>query len=279
VKAPLWLGLAGSVGLLSSPAFADDAACVAASERGLALRQHGKLHEALEPLAMCADTKCPDEVKAECARRIEDIRSAMPTLILAAKDGSGNDLYDVKVSMDGAPLVPTLDGSPLSIDPGEHVFVFEEAGQPPVEKKLVLREGDHDRREGVVIGPVPPPAVAAPPPPSTPSWWTTQRTLAVIGGGLGLVGVGLGTSWGLYAMSSQNQEKSDCAAPGSCKNPAQAREDYSTAHDDATASTVAFAAGAAFLAAGAVLFFTAPSVQVTPTVGSRGGGLALGGSF
>jgi hypothetical protein len=279
VKGRLWLGLACSLGLLSSPALADDAACIAASEGALTLRQHGQLHEALKQLAVCADTACPGEVKAECSRRIEEVTALMPTLILAAKDGSGNDLYDVKVSLDGAPLATALDGRPLSVDPGEHLFVFEQTGQAPVEKRLVLREGDHDRREAVVIGQPPPPVLPPPPPPAKPSWWTTQRTLAVIGGGLGLVGVGLGTSWGLYAISSQNLEKSNCSSASSCAKPAQAVVDYNSARDNATASDVSFIAGAAFLAAGAVLWFTAPSVSVTPAVGSHGGGLSLGGSF
>jgi hypothetical protein len=279
VRRRLWLGLVGAMALASAPASADDAACIAASEGSLALRQQGKLHEALKQLATCAQSSCPGEVATECARRIDDIKGAMPTLILTAKDGSGNDLYDVKVSMDGAPLETTLDGRPVGIDPGEHVFVFELAGQPPVEKRLVLREGEHDRREGVVLGPPPPPVAAPPPAPPPASWWTTQRTLAVVGAGLGLVGVGLGASWGLYAISSQNAEKSDCASASSCKHAQQAGADYTAAHEDATASTVAFAAGAAFLAAGAVLWFTAPSVHVTPTVGSHGGGLVVGGGF
>jgi hypothetical protein len=142
----------------------------------------------------------------------------------------------------------------------------------------VLREGDHDRREGVVIGPPAPPVPNVPPPAPAPSWWTTQRILAVVGGGLGLVGVGLGTSWGLYAISSQNQEKKNCSS-ASCPNPAQASVDYTSARNNATASDVSFAAGAAFLAAGAVLWLTAPSVQITPAVGTRGGGVVLGGSF
>jgi hypothetical protein len=267
--------------VLAAPAArADVAACIAASESSLSLRQQGKLHESLHQLAICADTSCPDEVKAECARRIEAVNAAMPTLILAAKDGAGNDLSDVRVSMDGAPLVSTLDGRPQSIDPGEHVFVFEQAGQAPVEKRLVLREGERDRREEVVIGPAPPPVGNPPPAPAPPpaGGWTPQRTLAVVGGGLGLVGVGLGTSWGLYAISSQNREKSDCPSPSSCNHP-QASEDYTTARQDATASTVAFVAGAAFLAAGAVLWFTAPSVRVAPAASARGGGLLLVGDF
>ena len=79
-------------------------------------------------------------------------------------------------------------------------------------------------------------------------------------------------------MSAQSQEKSHCST-SSCSNPKQATEDYNTAKTDATASTVAFAAGGAFLAAGAVLWFTAPSVQVTPVVGSRSGGIVVGGGF
>lgn len=269
-----------TAGTIAVPAMADDAACIAASEAALPLRQQGKLHDSLKQLATCAQEGCPGEVKSECARRIEEIKNAMPTLILAAKDGAGNDLYDVKVSMDGQPLVATLDGRPLSIDPGEHDFVFDESGQSPVEKKLVLREGEHDRREVVVIGPPPPPVVVSPPPaPITPSTWNTRRVLAVVGGGLGLVGVGLGTSWGLYAISSQNREKSDCPSAGPGCNRAQANEDYTVAHEDATASTVAFVAGGALLAAGAILWLTAPSVHVAPAVGSRGGGFILVGDF
>ncbi|HEY1697231.1 MAG TPA: hypothetical protein VGG39_33955 [Polyangiaceae bacterium] len=274
--------LLGAAALTTAPARADTAACIAASESSLSLRQQGKLHAALERLAVCADASCPDEVKTECARRIDSIDAAMPTLILAAKDGTGNDLSDVTVTMDGAPLLATLDGRPARIDPGEHVFVFTRAGQPPVEKRLVLREGERDRREEVVLGPVPPPgpsgAESTSPAVRTPSWWTTQRILAVAGGGLGLVGIGLGTSWGLYAVSAQNQEKSHCSGSG-CPNPRQANEDYSTAKEDATASTIAFAAGGVLLAAGAVLFFTSHSVQVAPTVGTRGAGLAIDGGF
>jgi len=57
------------------------------------------------------------------------------------------------------------------------------------------------------------------------------------------VGVGLGASWGLYAISSQNAEKSDCASASSCKHAQQAGADYTAAHEDATASTVAFRRG------------------------------------
>jgi hypothetical protein len=278
--------------LLPSLSYADDAACIAASEQSLTLRQQGKLHDALKQLAACADASCPGEVKLECAKRIGDVDAAMPTLVLAATDGAGNDLRDVKVSMDGAPLAASLDGRPIKIDPGEHTFRFEENGQPPVDKKLVLREGDKDRRESVVLGPPPPaptPAPAHSPDTATPgpSWWTTQRTLAVVGGGLGVVGLALGGVFGGLAIGDQNMEKSNCSSSG-CSNRPQAQADYNTGGDNATASTVSFIAGGALLAAGAVLFFTAKDPVSTATTGrlylapsttGRGPGLVLGGEL
>jgi hypothetical protein len=285
--------------LAPAAARADDSACIAASEQELALRQQGKLHDALKQLAVCADASCPDEVKTECARRVADVDAAMPTLILGAKDGAGNDRVDVRVLMDGAPLLTRLDGLSVAIDPGSHVFRFETEGQDAVEKTLVLREGEKERRETVVLGPVPvaPPATVAPAPPapavfSTPppapprSSWTTQKTLAVLAAGLGVAGVGVGAVLGGYAISSQDREKSDCGSASSCPRPLQAKEDYDKATQNATAATVFLSAGAALVAVGAVLWFTAkapespaPRVGVTPAFGPGGGGVLLTGEL
>jgi hypothetical protein len=264
--------------LATAPAWADDAACVAASEQALSLRESGHLHDALKQLAVCADAACPGEVKDECARRIEAIGAAMPTLVLGATDGAGNDRSAVTVTMDGAPLVDTLDGRPIAIDPGPHTFRFEVAGQPPVEKLLVLREGEKDRRESVVVGPVPPPApapappvspppavsapplaVSAPPPAPKPSPWTTQRVLAVSAGAVGVVGLGIGAVFTGFAASAHSKEQRDCAnaqcGPGAYL---QSVEDYDTAKKNATGATVGFVAGGALVAAGIVLWLTAP---------------------
>jgi hypothetical protein len=291
--------VACAAGLLAWPARADEAGCIAATEQALTLRQQGKLHDALKQLAVCAEASCSTEVKAECTQRIDAIDAAMPTLVLGARDGAGNDLYDVGVSMDGAPLANHLDGRPIAIDPGEHTFTFEltpgvtSPGAAPVEKKLVLREGEKDRHESVVIGAPPPPPAAAPlavaPLPPAPAHiaWNPQKRLAVVSGGLGVVGVGLGVWFGAFAASSQSKEKSNCSA-SACSNPAQAVEDYNTARKDAVASTIALAAGATLLAGGAVLWFTAPAVRspgdaarlhITPAVDARSGRLVVDGEF
>ena len=114
--------------------------------------------------------------------------------------------------MDGA---PAGDGARRaarsSIDPGEHAFRFGDRRSASLEQAAGAREGEKDRRERHARAggdaPVPGPSTA----PSGPSSWTTQRTLAVIGGGLGVVGLGVGAVFGGLALSDQSQEKSNCS--------------------------------------------------------------------
>jgi hypothetical protein len=290
-----------------APAIADDPACINAAEQSLALRQKEQLHDALRTLAICADPSCPAEVRSECTQRIEAIGVAMPTMIFEAKDGAGNDLSQVTVTMDGAPVLTLLDGRPMSVDPGEHDFRFETAGQPPVEKKVVVREGEKNRHESVVLGPAAPPVSPTPAATSTTSTWNSRKTLAVTSGAVGLVGVGLGIAWGAYALAAQKDEKNACGA-GTCAHFAQGTADYDAAKKDATASTVGISVGGALVVTAGVLWLTAPPsaapvtgtrttgapttdapkpaiqsallrLRIAPTVLRAGGGLVIGGDL
>ena len=256
---------------------ADDAACIAANDDAIALRKAGKLREALRPLAICADPACPAEVKADCAARISDIGSALPTLTLVVQDRKGNDLTQVTVTMDGAPLAGVLSGQPIPLDPGEHTFRFAAPGQPLLEKKMVLRAGEKNRREIVLMG--------APPP---PSFWTAQRVAGLTLTAAGVVGLGVGAVFGGFAISAKNRQNSDCTA-AACAHYLQSVEDYDTAGKNATGATIGFVAGGVLVAGGVVLFLTAPKPKAAPATGltlhlapllaGSGGGLSLGGSF
>jgi hypothetical protein len=271
--------LALSIVAFAAPASADDDACIAANEAAIPLRRQGQLHAALKQLVVCADPACPDEVRTYCAKGVETLGAALPTLVFAAKDSSGNDLFAVKVTMDGEPLLDALSGAPVSVDPGAHVFRFELAGEAPVEKKLLIREGEKDRQENIVIGA---PAALAALPTSASRSWSRQKTLAVGVGGVGIVGIGVGVVFGLFAVSTHDREKNDCPSTG-CAGHGQATADYNAARSNALGSTIAFAAGAAFLAGGAVLWFTAPkpkeagSIRFAPVLLGSAPGLIVGG--
>jgi hypothetical protein len=127
--------------------------CIEANTKAQSLRRSGKLVSAHAQLAICIDPRCPGIVRNDCTQRLDDLERVQPTIVFDAKDAAGNDLSDVRVSMDGKPLVGRLDGTAIEVDPGPHAFTFDVSGQPSVTRGFVLKEGEKLRRERIVIGP------------------------------------------------------------------------------------------------------------------------------
>jgi hypothetical protein len=301
--------------LASGSARADitKAQCIEANTKGQDLRRDGSLAAARDVFRTCAVASCPALLRDDCTRRIDEIERVQPTIVFDAKDTSGRDVSVVKVTIDGKPLTDRLAGTPLQVDPGEHVFAFQVAGQAPVTQTFIIKENERDRRERVVLGgaapgsSVPSPGTRATAPgaeavtaagPSQGSSPTsessphgamgTRKVLGLTAAGVGVAGVVVGSVFGLMTRSEISQQKADCESPTKCSNPPGAASAHSTGSTDGAISTVAFIAGGALLAAGAILFFTgghAPDptattgLVVTPSVGPGGGGLTLKGGF
>jgi hypothetical protein len=265
------LAIAQRTARAADPTTAD---CLAASESSLALRNQQKLREARAQLLICSAASCPADVRDECARRVAEVNASIPTIVFEAKDTAGNDLAAVKVTMDGQPIAERLAGTALSIDPGEHTFTFETAGQTTVQRKFVIREGDKGRRERIEFGalvatsvpaaaPSPPaagpPSILAspsnPPPPSHASSLGTQRILAIVAAGVGVVGLGVGTGYGIDAMSKHNAAHNAC--PSSQCSDSNGVNLWNQAVSAGNVSTAGFIIGAVGLAGGAALWFTA----------------------
>jgi hypothetical protein len=285
--AVVWVGFSILIGVLGfAPSARADSPtkreCVAVSEAGQDLRVAGQLLEARVKFSACTSTSCPRPVREDCAQRLLELDHSLPTLVLAAKDPQGNDLLAVSVSLDDRPIRDRLDGTAIEVDPGEHRFHFEMDGKPPVDKTLVVREGEKNRVIEVVLGtPLPP----APPPAPAPAVFpvprtsdgSTQRTigLAVAGGGAlaAIVGAALSVaSKVLYDHAlhdeCQGQTHGHCSPQGIA--------DGRTVQTEATGATVAFVAGGVLLAGGGITYFTAPRrAAVTPTVGRNSAGLAI----
>jgi hypothetical protein len=269
------------------------AECIAASETGQDLEHAGKLREARSKLALCVAAACPGVLREDCAQKLGGVTTRIPSVVFAAKDGAGNDLTEVRVAVDGAPLVDRLDGTAVELDPGEHRFTFESGGLPVVTRSFVVREGEKGRHELVVLkapGKAPvsretageAPVEHADAPSSPPdSTGDGQRTIGLVLGGAGLVGVGAGVVLGLLTKSTYDHAiQTECSgSPNGCS--AQGAQDGSTAHSQATMSTVAFVAGGLALGAGAVLYVTAPKrgVSVGANVGPGAAQLQVGGSW
>ena len=253
--------------------------CIAANDAAQDLRRAGKLREAREKLALCVSESCPGPVREDCAQRLTEVDGVMPSIVFEAKDAAGNDVVGVTVTMDGQRLQDKLTGLPLQVDPGEHRFVFEAEGQPTTEKTIVVREGERDRHERVVLGQLGGPGPSTPAPSSSDGG--TPRTIAYAVGGAGVVGLVIGSVLGLVSKSSYDHAlQTECGNNPSGCSP-QGIQDGQSAHGQATASTVAFVAGIALLGAGGVLYFTAPkaSVNVGTTVGSDRAGVVVTGAW
>jgi hypothetical protein len=289
--ARLALGL-GAVLLGATSSHAADpttADCLAASEATIKLRSEHKLRAAREQLLICSSPACPADIRKECSSRVDAVSSQIPTILFEAKDGSGNDLAGVTVTMDGAPLAQRLEGTALSLDPGEHTFRFEATGQTPVDRVLVIEEGQKDRRERVVfVAPAPLEGVKAPPTDVTAEVQahpiTPQRIAAIASGGVGVLGGILGTAFGVSASSKWSGAQSECGKSCAPTNPAVGER--SSAVTDATLSTVFFVTAGVGLATGAILWFTAPREKprapplgIAPDVGPGHGGVVVAGRF
>ena len=128
--------------------------CLSASEASLKLGNDYKLRAERAQLLICASASCPNDIRKECLRRVDEVNLAIPSIVFEAKDAQGNDLSAVKVTMDGELLAERLRGIALPVDPGEHTFRFEVAGKPAIEKQLLIREAQKDRHETIsVTGP------------------------------------------------------------------------------------------------------------------------------
>jgi hypothetical protein len=255
--------LAATLVLAEGRALADDAACVDASEEALVLRRAGKLRAALKQLAVCGDPSCPREVKEECSRRAEAIEHVIPTLLIRVIDDKANDIIDADVSIDGLPPVRP-DGRSITLDPGSHVLHGTAHGIT-VDRTIVLRESEKNRREDLVIAAPPMHAHVVPTTPEKQgsAGIGAQRIVGISAAALGVIALGVGATFGRLSSSSQSSENRHCASASACAAYLTASNDYSRASDQATFATVGFVAGAVLLAAGAVLFFTGAKASAT----------------
>jgi len=159
------------------------------------------------------------------------------------------------------------------------------------ERLSALREAEAAANEPAPLAPQRGPARAgdaqAPAPPPEESGLSGVQASGLVMGGLGLVGLGLGTGFGLSAMSSADDANALCDG-NDCRTQegVDASESASSA---ATISTVGFTVGGALLVSGTLLLLfggnsksaasDTASVELTPVVNSESAALGLSGRW
>lgn len=128
------------------PADADQvAACVRAYDQSQVLMRASKLLDARDMLLLCSDASCPEVVRTDCIQWAASVEQALPSVVLGATGPDGVDAISVRVWLDGREVAQSLDGRALPLDPGPHRFRFEIDGADPVERPLLVREGEKRR--------------------------------------------------------------------------------------------------------------------------------------
>jgi hypothetical protein len=258
--------------------------CLAANHASIKLDNENKLRAEREQLLICAAESCPAEIRLECAKRVDEVNQALPTIVFHVKDSTGADASAVRITMDGEVVAERLVGTAIPVDPGEHQFTFEIAGQRPLTKRLMIRATEQNRREVVAFPLVAEGTAAGQPTSQSPddqqanAGMNGQRIAALAAGGVGLVGVLVGSVFGLDAKSKKSKAEIYNCANGFC--PTQDGVDaWAKARTAGTVSTVAFIVGGVGVATAATLWLTDKSSNERPQLGLGLSGIQLRGTW
>ena len=251
------------------------------------------------------------EAKALAERDHRDDRVALVDQHLKALDGKVSsvvivvppeaDRPDLSITRDATPVGRAAWGTRIPVDPGPHAIEASAANKKPW--KVALTVGPNGDVQTTTLAPledapvaeplvVPLPAAPAPaPPPVAPvlapvppesHGLSTRRTIAVVTAGVAVVAAGVGTYFGVRAISKHNDPDRTCTLEP-CTTADTLNDQAKTAADG---STISFGIAIAALVSSGILWFTDTSgrsdhagVHVTPDVAWGRGGIDVGGRF
>ncbi|NUP04871.1 MAG: hypothetical protein HOW73_02290 [Polyangiaceae bacterium] len=187
---------------------------------------------------------------AERAQGAEDLASALQPKLSMLSISAKDPAPGLVVKRDGVEV--TALGVPVAIDPGTHHIEAEAPGYGPYKTEVEIGgEGDKKSIEIPALEKGGAPIV------DTGSGGGGGVSPLAIGGfvaaGVGVVGLGLGTAFGVIASGTASDAEDDPAlCPNKICTPA-GREEIDSAETQATVSTVGFAVGGVALAGGVAL--------------------------
>lgn len=226
--------------------------------------------------------KVAREQKAALSARVPELTLALPPNAPAA----------TKVTRDGAAVDRLELGTPMRVDPGDHIVVTQAPGGPPTTVRITLAAGE---RRGIALvvarggaeGPVAPVARQDEPKPEGPSRWRLYTGSTLVGLGVASALVGVGFSAGVTGQQSViDARRKTVSQPPSfdwCKPPATGLSDAcQKIYAFQTAQFVAYGLAPVFAGVGAyflAIHFKKPAqpssarLVVVPSAGPRYTGL------
>jgi hypothetical protein len=217
-------------------------------------------------------------------------------------------LSSLRVTRDNAPIAVTLFGVAIPVDPGKYHIVASADGYDSYETDVDVAASADSKivdipalkaapkgaaAVGAVAATSPGVSAATGPSDAAPSAapnGTPQparaaglRTAAYVSGAIGVVGLGVGSYFGIRAISKNSDAESHCPKGTSCDD-AEGPRLTSQAKNAAVVSNITIAVGAAFVVAGVVLYLSSEPkrearLELHPIVSRDVAGIGFGGAF
>ncbi len=254
------------------------AACVDAAESAQRFTRAAKLVEARGQLLTCIDAACPAAVRDDCTKWLAALDPRIPSIVVRAREGT-TELRDVRVAVDGKPLLDRLDGTSKPINPGDHEVVATLADGRTMTQRFLVAESEQSQTLRLDFPLSRPKATTAPPmaPKNTGPGLAPWVLVGV--GGAALVGFGVLET---LAQVRYADLKNGCgvappgATAGTC-NP----DDVSSVRGMFIGSLVLLGAGVVAAGSGAawLAFGKRSSARVDVSATSTGAFLVYSGSL
>jgi len=241
------------------------------------------------------------------AARADRLQAGLSKLTIVVAPEAAQ-LSGLRVTRDNISIESSLFGVAIPVDPGKYRVVASAEGYEPFQAELEIQaNGDAKSVQIPALKPAasatPGAAAAATSTPETPgaspvttalqsppnaasdtgSHMNGARTAALVTGAVGIVGLGIGSYFGIRAISKNNDAETYCPRGNKCDD--QRGVDLTTqAKHAAVASDITMAIGAAFVVTGVVLYLTnepkkSARLELHPLVAQNVTGIGLGGAF
>jgi tetratricopeptide (TPR) repeat protein len=226
-------------------------------------------------LEAAASARASDSTNREkmARKRAEVLVPRLSKLMIAVAPGA-KAIAGLEITRDGQPVGSAQWDQPIAADEGEHVISASAPGRAPFQTTVVVKGEattatvnvpELARQEAASAVPTPAPVqpISAPSPLAEQgSGLGMQRTLALVAGGIGVVGLGVGTVFALKSKSKHDEAGKYCDG-SECTDPRGVNAG-NDAHSAGNVATLGMLVGALGVAGGITLWLTAPHAGSAP---------------
>jgi hypothetical protein len=236
--------------------------CVDSHLSAQELRQEGKLLESRARLVECSQEHCPELVRGECVRLLEEVRAQVPSVVFRVTV-DGETRSEVSAFLGDRKLFSEIPPRAMEFDPGKYRFRFDYGKLPSIERDITIAEGERFLPIAVAFE-TPnrtPPKQGRPPSGAAPESAPVSVDRRPVPwpvyalAGLGVVGVGGFVGFGLASRSKESDLKSSCS-------PTCTPKQIDSAHKPAILADISLGVGAAAMVAAATYYLLRPTQSV-----------------